>query len=158
MNAVTHAPDLKTAQAEVETKLRSLMIRNLEGDSQARTRLLMELSHHLRGFFVRRLPPNAVDAEDLVQETLLAIHIKRDTYDPAQPFTPWVYAVARYKLIDHFRRLRRRPTVPLEQAGELYSQDTPELGAIRIDLEKLLDTLPHQRRRLVEDLKIVGLS
>jgi RNA polymerase sigma-70 factor, ECF subfamily len=41
-----------------------------------------------------------------VQEALLAIHTQRHTYDPAEPLTPWVYAIARYKLIDHLRRNR----------------------------------------------------
>ena len=51
----------------------------------------------------------AAPAEDLVQETLIAIHSRRATYDPGQPFTAWVYGIARYKLIDEFRRESAAP-------------------------------------------------
>ncbi len=44
------------------------------------------------------------DCEDIVQETLLAIHLKRDTRDETQPIEPWLRAIAHYKLVDHLRR------------------------------------------------------
>ena len=50
------------------------------------------------------LTRNAADAEDLVQETLIAMHSRRATYEPSQPLTAWVYGIARYKLIDEYRR------------------------------------------------------
>ena len=65
-------------------------------------RLLAALGGHLRAYFARRVGPAA--AEDLVQETLIAMHAKRATYDPSQPLTAWVYGIARYKLIDEYRR------------------------------------------------------
>ena len=144
--------------ADTETELKALMLRGLGGDAAAHARLLGALAGRLRAYFTRRLGGAAADAEDLVQETLLAIHLKRDTYDTRQPFTPWAYAVARYKLLDHFRRSGVRKTVPLEDAGDLFSQENPEEGAVRRDLGKLLAILPLRQRRLVEDVKIAGLS
>ena len=61
-----------------------------------------------------------------MQETLIAIHARRATYDPALPFTAWVYGIARYKLIDEYRREKRRATVPLDEAGDLFAHDEAE--------------------------------
>ena len=141
-----------------EARLKVLMLRGLAGEAAAQGELLSALSTALRAFFLRRLGSNAADAEDLVQETLLAIHLKRATYDPAQPFTPWAYAVARYKLIDHYRRQGTRRSVPLEDAGVLLAAETVEEGAVRHDLSRLLDTLPERQRRLVVEVKLKGAS
>jgi RNA polymerase sigma-70 factor (ECF subfamily) len=141
-----------------EGRLKALMLRGLAGDAQAHAALLSAMSGYLRGYFARRLGAGAADVEDLVQDTLLAIHLKRASYDPTLPFTPWAYALARYKLLDHFRRAGVRKSVPLEDAGELYAAENPEEGAVRRDLGKLLSVLPRRQRQLVEDVKLTGLS
>jgi RNA polymerase sigma-70 factor (ECF subfamily) len=141
-----------------EARLKALMLRGLAGDSAAQGALLSAMSGYLRGYFSRRLGAGAADVEDLVQDTLLAIHLKRAAYDPAQPFTPWAYAVARYKLIDHFRRQGVRRAVPLEDAGDLFATDNPEEGAVRRDVAKLLSTLPERQRKLVMDVRLEGHS
>jgi RNA polymerase sigma-70 factor (ECF subfamily) len=134
------------------------MLAGLDGDAKAHAQLLSELSRHLRAFFARRLGAGAADVEDLVQETLLAVHLKRDSYDRDQPFTSWAYAVARYKMVDHLRRVRRKASAPLEDAGELFASENPEEGAVRGDLSKLLARLPARQRQLIEDVKLTGLS
>ena len=141
-----------------EARLKALMLRGLAGDGSAHRELLSLMAGLLRGYFGRRLEGGAADLEDLVQDTLLAIHLRRDTYDTAQPFTPWAYAVARYKLMDHFRRQGVRRHVPLEDAGELIAAETAESGAAKRDLDKLLMTLPDRQRALVTDVRITGLS
>lgn len=142
----------------VESQLKAMMLRSLDGDAAAYGVLLDRLGGYLRAYYRRRLSPGAADAEDLVQEVLLTIHLKRDTYDADQPFTPWAYALARYKLLDHFRRARQRPTVPIDGIEALFSEENPEEGAIRRDLDKLLSTLPERQRALMEDVKLGGLS
>lgn len=141
---------------DTETVLKGLMLRGLAGDGAAHAQLLAALAGHLRAYFVRRGAD--ADAEDLVQETLLAIHLKRDTYDVRQPFTPWAYAVGRYKLLDHLRRRGVRGAVPLEDAGVLLAAENPEEGAVRRDLDRLLGELPPRQRALVEDVKLAGHS
>ena len=141
-----------------EVRLKAQMVRGLAGEAAAHAALLSAMSGYLRGYFSRRLGAGAADVEDLVQDTLLAIHLRRASYDPAQPFTPWAYALARYKLLDHFRRAGVRKTVPLEDAGDLFAHENAEEGAVRRDLGKLLSLLPNRQRRLVEDVKITGFS
>lgn len=134
------------------------MLRGLAGDATAHAMLLSGMTGYLRGFFARRLGRDAADLEDLVQETLLAIHLKRETYDTSQAFTSWAYAIARYKLIDRYRRNRIRKTEPIEDAGDLFAADETEEGGTKRDLEKLLSSLPAKQRELLKDVKLTGLS
>src|SRR5450756_2355467 len=92
-----------------EIELRALMTASLGGDAVAHRNLLNRLSCHLRAYYqgrFARIGRSATEAEDLVQEALMAIHTRRHTYDPAELLTPWVHAIARYKLIDYLRRTR----------------------------------------------------
>ena len=100
---------------QIEQRLRGLMLAGLAGEEEPCRKLLGELSGLLRAYYARRCPPG-VDAEDLVQETLIAVHTRRATYDPGQPFTAWAYAIARYKLIDQLRRARLHLRAPEEAA------------------------------------------
>jgi len=134
------------------------MVAAQAGDGQAQARLLTLLAGRLRGFFAKRLSGRAEDVEDLVQEALLAIHVKRATYDPRFDFTPWAYAIARYKLIDHFRRTGGRINVALDDAGELLATENPEEGAVRRDVASLLARLPPRQRALMRDVKLEGYS
>lgn len=128
------------------------------GDASAHGRLLSRLAGYFRAYFGRRLGRGAEDVEDLVQETLLAVHLKRSTFDPKFAFSPWVFAIARYKLIDRFRRTGAQVNVPLDSAADLLAGDNPEEGAVRADIAKLLARLPERQRRLMADVKLGGYS
>ena len=134
------------------------MLKALAGDRAAYGVLLAELGVLLKRFFERRLS-DASEAEDLVQETLLAIHVRRATYDPARPFTAWAYAIARYKLIDHLRRRRVRMTVPIDDnIHELFAPDDHEAATASADLERLMRTLPQAQSQAIRDVKLEGLT
>jgi RNA polymerase sigma-70 factor (ECF subfamily) len=142
-----------------EAELKMLMVQSLAGDSVAYATLLRRLHGHLRAYYLRRLGRDmAADAEDLLQETLIAMHARRSTYDTTRPFTAWVHAIARYKLIDHFRRTKRRAEDPLEDPDLLFSSEETNAAEARIDVEQLLRRLPERTRRLIRDVKIEGLS
>lgn len=140
-----------------EDQLRAMMIGGLTGDARAYRDLLDILAPLLRAFFGRRLRDAAEDVEDLVQETLMAIHTRRATYDTSRPFTAWAYAVARYKMVDHFRR--RRVTVPIEGLEDiLVAEGFEEAVSARMDIDSLLDTLPPKQARAIRETKVDGLS
>lgn len=141
-----------------EAHLKRLMLSGLDGDVRAWRALLSDIRPALAAFLKRRLIGCEADAEDLVQECLIAIHAKRATFDRAKPFAPWAYAIARYKLIDHLRRKGRRATVPLEDASVLLAEHTVEDGVVRKDLARVLSILPARQRNLVEDVRIGGFS
>jgi RNA polymerase sigma-70 factor (ECF subfamily) len=86
------------------------------------------------------------------------MHRRRDSYDPGQPLTAWVYAIARYRLIDHYRRKKVRNAVPLEDAGALFAADAIEPAMARRDVSRLLDKLPPARAALIRATKIDGLT
>ncbi len=138
------------------------MVASLAGSAAAHRELLSRLSRHLRAYYksrLMRLGRSATDAEDLVQETLMAIHTRRDTYDPAEPLTPWIHAIARYKLIDHLRRVKPAMSdVPLEDAGELLARDDHVGVESAHDLKRLLARLPEKMQRAIECVKLEGLS
>jgi len=143
-----------------EERLRGLLLRGLAGDSAAYHTFLKELSAHLRAFLRRRLVRLPHEVEDLLQESLLAIHNQRHTYDPRQPVTAWVYAVARYKLADLLRRRSRRDLLndPLDEDGELPAASDDQAAEARRDLAKLLETLPDRQRLPIIHVKLEGLS
>lgn len=140
-----------------EEQLRVWMIGGLNGDAEAHTALLRALVPMLRSFFGRRLRDAEADIEDLVQETLMAIHTRRATYDPARPFAAWAYAVARYKMIDQFRRTRR--TIPIEGLEDiLIAEGFEDACAARMDINRLLGGLSDKQARAIRATKIDGLS
>ena len=139
-----------------EAELKALMVAGLAGDAAAYRVLLTALGDLLRRYYMRRAARE--DTEDLVQEALIAIHTRRATYDQVQPFTPWLYAIARYKLLDHLRRARVRMTVALEEAGDVFADDESDAALARRDLDKLLETLPPETRALVRQVKIEGMT
>lgn len=107
----------------------------------------------------RRLGGNVADAEDLVQESLIAVHERRHTYDPSQPFTAWAYAVARHKLIDHLRRQRLRTTLPLDDFEDMFAaaDDHTARDAMR-DVATLLSQLPPAKSAAIRLTRIEGYS
>lgn len=139
-----------------EAELRALMAAGLDGDAAAHAALLRTLVPLMRSFFRRRMRGDE-DIEDLVQETLIAIHTKRGTYDRDRPFTAWLYAVARYRLIDHLRR--RRVSVPIEDVEAiLATEGFEEALTARVDVDRLLSGLSTKQARAIRDTHLDGLS
>ncbi len=66
------------------------------------------------------------DAEDVVQETLLAIHLKRQSWDEEAPFGPWLRAIARHKMIDALRRRGRRISLPIDDFADVLADGDSE--------------------------------
>ena len=143
-----------------EDRLRALLVPGLAGDAAAYHTFLTELSTHLRAFFRRRMAGLPDDVEDLVQETLLAVHNQRHTYDPAQPLTAWVYAIAKYKLVDLLRRRAGRDlrNDPLDEELDVLAHNDAEAAAARLDLAKLLLRLPDRQRLPIVCMKLEGMS
>jgi len=143
-----------------EDRLKALLVDGLAGDARAYHEFLRDLSGHLRAFLRRRLAQLPDEVEDLVQETLLAIHNQRHTFDPTQPLSAWVHAIAKYKLVDAFRRRARRDVlnVPLDDALAVLAETDMEPVEARRDLAKLLDSLPARQRLPIVCMKIEGLS
>ncbi len=137
-----------------ETSLAQLMARAQAGDAAAYHTLLTECQRWLARYFARRIVPVQVD--DLVQDTLISVHSKRATFDPSRPFLPWLAAIARYRWIDHLRKVYRADETMLD---EQIASESEEPGIVaRISIAHLLGHLSPAQQEAIRLVKIEGLS
>jgi RNA polymerase sigma-70 factor (ECF subfamily) len=141
-----------------EAKLKALMLASLEGHSRAYQALLRLSAERLRAYYRRRMAGREADVEDLVQETLIAIHSKRASYDPSLPFTAWLHGIARYRLIDHLRREYRRATLPLEDGFDAPDSMAVDAILAEIDVASLLARLSPAQADAIRLTRIEGHS
>lgn len=132
-----------------------LMIAAQAGDGRAYTVLLTEVQLWLERYFRRRVAPAQLD--DLVQDVLLALHAKRATWDETRAFLPWLAAIARYRWVDHLRRVYRSAEDALEDQDSAEDSDEEAVLA-RMSLERLFVHLPQGQCEAIELVKIKGLS
>jgi len=153
----TNPQDLLAAR---ETQLQGLLLRGLAGDAQAYREFLAALALHVRGFLKRRLQQRPAEVEDLLQEVLLAVHNARQTYQPQQPLTAWVQAIARYKLADYLRRYTHHDALHdlLDDDSGLFAASDEAPAQASRDLGKLLGQLPERQRLPIVHVKLEGLS
>ena len=145
---------------DFEASLKPVWSKAQAGDEAAYEQALRKISERLRIYLKRRLTLCPDDVEDLLQETLLALHLNRGTYDPEIPVTAWIFAIARHKLVDFWRRHGRR-----EGLHEVFDDDdfsqagvADESRITKRDLGALLRLLPNRQRQAIELTKIEGLS
>ena len=143
-----------------EAHLRGLLVRGLDGDATAYRTFLQALATHLRAFLRGRLTRWPDEVEDLVQETLLAVHNQRHTYDVGQPLTAWIHAIARYKRVDALRRRAGRESLndPLDEESQIFAASDTDAADARRDVAKLLDKLPDRQRLPIVYTKLEGRS
>lgn len=137
-----------------EETFRHLMIRAQGGDRLCYSTLLVECEKWLRRYFARKISPAAID--DLVQETLISVHRKRASYDPARAFLPWLAAIGRYRWIDSLRKIYRHDHGQLYE--DMIADPQDEDVATRVSLERLLGMIPAKQAEVISLVKIEGLS
>ncbi len=143
-----------------EVALRAGFVASRGGNSVAYNACLKTLAGYLRAFFRKKLQRVPDDIEDLVQETLIAVHNQRHTYDANQPFTAWAYAIARYKLVDRYRQFARHDAQndTLDEFHELTIGEDDNAHEAKRDVAKLLESLPEKQRTPIQLVKLEGLS
>lgn len=127
-----------------------------EGDQGAYRQLLEAAQPMVFGYLRKRMESETA-AEDVTQEVLLTMHRVRHTYDPTRPFEPWLFAIARSRLIDHLRRRRRISAI------EVLTDNLPEVAASATEMAgdsvfEILDRLPATQREAFVMLKLEGLT
>lgn len=132
------------------------------GDGAAYAKLLKAIVPYLRSIARRRLEREE-DVEDAVQDTLLAIHAVRHTYDPRRPVGPWLATIAQARTIDRTRRIRRT----LGRESEIDAESETFLAPATNQYEErdrarlvrgAVGRLPERQREAVELLKLRELS
>jgi RNA polymerase sigma-70 factor (ECF subfamily) len=129
----------------------------IAGDERAYGEFLRRAANLVRSFARSKIARSGIDPEDIVQETLLAIHVKRHTWQEDRPVTPWLYAIARYKLVDAYRRRGHRAEVEIgELAGTLAEPEIETVSDREVD--RALLTLPPRQRSVVAAVSVAGRS
>ena len=141
-------------KADEETLAR-LMRAAQGGDGGAYTTLLSECSGWLGRYYRRRAPADRID--DLVQDVLMALHAKRSSYDPRQPFLPWLAAIARYRWVDFLRKHYKHAEKELMDNTATVESDEDAVMA-RVSLDRMLGGLPTNQANAIEMVKIEGCS
>jgi RNA polymerase sigma-70 factor (ECF subfamily) len=147
--------------AQKDEHLAQLMRAANRGDQDAYRRVLGGLAPLLRGVARRgfaRYGAGAEEIEDIVQETLLALHLKRHTWDERQPLLPWVRAIARNKLIDNLRRRGRQQEVPIDELTPAVALDAEPAASAGLDAGRMLERLNTRQRDIVRAVSIEGAS
>jgi len=140
-----------------EAELARLMRAAILGDERAYGDFLHRAACLVRGFARRKIVHGGIDPEDIVQETLLAIHLKRHTWRQDAPITPWLYAIANYKLIDAFRHRGRRVEIEIGEIAETFAESESETVSGR-DIGHALTTLAPGQRSVVAAISVGGRS
>jgi RNA polymerase sigma-70 factor (ECF subfamily) len=141
-----------------EREWADLMRASIAGDATAYHRLLRDLAYVLR-VRIRRMLARArmpvTDAEDIVQEVLLAIHLKRHTWNPRFPIGPWIQAIARNKFVDAMRRRgARRFELPIDDVAESLPADEEPVASVSGDIDRHVDALPSRQRAVVRAIAV----
>ncbi len=144
---------------ESEAELGRLMAEAQNGDRQCYEQLLTSVAGLVQAF-VRRRVGDVSWVDDVVQETLIALHRARHTYDATRPFAPWMYAIAQNRLVDSLRVQRRRLLRELrpDAAPEPGRRPLQERDALMADVRRAVAGLPDNQRRVIELLKFEELS
>jgi RNA polymerase sigma-70 factor (ECF subfamily) len=130
------------------------------GSREAYARLLTGVSASFRQFAaadLRRFGLQFQDVEDVLQDILLAVHLKHHTWHPDHPFLPWLRAITRHKLVDFLRRRTRRSELPIEDFPDIYPV-MPTEPVLSRPIQELLSELPRRQREVVEELGLSGAS
>lgn len=152
---------LQPAQTELlrsrERQLKAWMLGGLDGDKECHVTLLRAIRPLLASFFGRRVGGRAAEVEDLVQEVLIAVHERRASYDRGRPFTAWLFAIARYKMVDHFRRARSFESIDGLDGVQIADAFDASVDA-RMDVVALLGTLPEKQARAIRNIRLLEMS
>ena len=145
------------AMARTDDEWSRQMRAALAGDDAAYRRLLAAIAPVLRGIVrARAAAIDAAEGEDIVQEALLAIHLKRATWDQDQPLRPWIYAITRHKLADAFRRRGRAVHLPVEDWGDVLAAPPGPDPTDARDAARLIAALPERDAALLGCIALQG--
>jgi RNA polymerase sigma-70 factor (ECF subfamily) len=138
-----------------------LMRSAVAGDGGAYQRVLSAITPVLRAMARRGLARagQPVDqSEDIVQEILLAVHLKRHTWEVDAPFAPWLFAIARNKLIDALRRRGRRVFVDIDEYAEILPGEPAEETVPAREVAAHLESLPARQRDVLQSIAVDSAS
>jgi RNA polymerase sigma-70 factor, ECF subfamily len=152
---------MNPVEGPADDRWSQMMKTAMAGDEGVYRRLLEDIGRSVRamarGAFARARVGDA-DIEDAVQETLLAIHLKRHTWEMNQKLGPWVNAIARHKIIDAMRRRGAKRAEPIEDFQDFLAAPVEDDPHTLSDAKKLIETLAPRQRDIVQSISLDGQS
>ena len=129
------------------------------GDARAYGRFLQAVTPVLRGI-VRAKGGSLGEAgcEDVLQEVLFAIHLKRHTWEAGSPVRPWLYAITRYKVVDAFRARGRKIDMPIDDFADVLAADAGPDPTDAADMEKMIGMLDGRSATIIRKIGLEGVS
>ncbi|RGP36595.1 sigma-70 family RNA polymerase sigma factor [Pseudotabrizicola alkalilacus] len=129
------------------------------GDARAYAEFLKAVTPVLRGI-VRAKGRNLGDAgcEDVLQEVLLALHLRRHTWDSSAPVRPWLYAITRHKIVDAFRARGRKIDLPIDDFVDVLVAETGPDPTEAADMAKMIGMLDRRSAMIVRKIGLEGGS
>lgn len=152
----------KKPYSETELRWKSMMIQIQEGNEKIYELFLEEVSYVLKPFCISRIGGFG-NIDDCVQEILIGIHHARHTYDPNHPIKPWLFAIARYKMIDWSRKkikISSREVFDEQKMSHAKATDVNpdhQMGVSQ-SLENALNKLDEKYKEVIICLKLQELS
>lgn len=146
---------------ERDKELAGLMRAARAGDSAAYDRCLRLIAQALRPLVRRglqRAGGHPAELEDVVQEVLIAVHLKRHTWDETRPMAPWIAGIARYKIIDALRRRGYRTDLPIDDFAGILPAEGERETVSEHDVTRSLEALPEGQRKVVRAIAVEGVS
>lgn len=127
-----------------------------QGDQAAYRRFLTSVTPWLRKHAQKHV--GDTHADDVVQETLMAIHKALHTYDPTRAAEPWLYTLLKYKILESWRRVKRHYSHQNIADHEFHLESDNTDPSINMDHATLMQKLPKEHAKVIELTKIEGLS
>jgi RNA polymerase sigma factor (sigma-70 family) len=129
------------------------------GDARAYARFLQTVTPVLRGIVrAKGGSLGETGCEDVLQEVLLAVHLKRHTWEVGSPIRPWLYAITRYKVIDAFRARGRKIDVPIDDFAEVLAADAGPDPTEAADMAKMIGMLDGRSATIIRKIGLEGDS
>lgn len=156
--------DYAVAGRELDARLTAAMARAQDGDKAAYAVVLREAVPAIRRIArAQGAPADFVD--DIVQDTLIAIHGAIRTFDPSRSFMAWLSAIAQRRTIDLLRRRGRLGVrevhSPLAYEGYAAADDPGREIERQEDaavLRQAIEGLPERQREAVRVLALQEIS
>lgn len=139
----------------------AMMQASLKGDANAYRELLESLSKFLRIVSKRLCNKYGMapsESEDVVQEVLLTVHLKRHTWDPSRPIGPWITAITRNKLVDVLRHRGRHIKIPIDDIIDVLEVESTDPVIEPHNVERILSSLKDTPQKIVKSIAMEGLS
>jgi RNA polymerase sigma-70 factor (ECF subfamily) len=140
-------------------KMEQLLQRAVSGEGAAYQQFLTAISHYLRPFIARRIP--SADIEDVLQEILVSIHKARHTYDGKRPILPWIFAIARYRVVDylrsHYSKLQYAPD-DISQMQDFLCEDVTKPSELSEYITEEVGKLPSKQQKIIHLIHTEGYT